>query len=132
VEIVHARCRPYFAHEYALARLRREGYKIAVASNSIQASVDLMMQKTGLDRYLDLQVAATDVSKPKPDPEIYQVAFERLGLLPSECLVVEDSQFGIAAARDAGAHLMVVGGVEDVNYFAISERLAELESEVVS
>jgi HAD superfamily hydrolase (TIGR01509 family) len=130
IEIVHSRCKPRFAHEYALSRLKREGMTLAVASNSIRPTVDLMMDKTGLDRYLDVQVAATDVSKSKPDPEIYFVTCERLGLDPSECLVVEDSQFGIASARAAGANLLIVEGVEDVTYFAIAERIRELESEV--
>lgn len=127
VEIIHQKCRPQFALEYALSRLKREQYKVAVASNSIAATVDLMMSASGLAPYLDLQVAASDVSRPKPDPEIYLVAAERLGVDIDECLVVEDSQFGIAAAVASGAHLLRVSGVEDVNYFAIASRVRELE-----
>lgn len=127
VELIHIRCRPTFAHEYALNRLKRSGYKIAVASNSIASTVELMMDRSGLAPYMDLQVAATDVTTPKPDPEIYTVAASRLGVTPDECLVVEDSQFGIASARAAGVHLLEVSGVEDVTYSAVSRRITEVE-----
>lgn len=117
MEIVHQKCKPVFYHEYALSRLKAEGYKLAVASNSIKQTVELMMEKSNLARYLDLMLSNQDVSKPKPDPEIYNVAIEKLGLTPAECLIVEDNQHGIKAAQASGAHVMIVASVEDVNYF---------------
>jgi beta-phosphoglucomutase len=126
VEIIHTKCRPVFAREYALNRLKSSGYKLAVASNSIASTVQLMMNHSGLAPYLDLQVAATDVTAPKPDPEIYAVTAARLGVLTSECLVVEDSQFGIASARAAGAHLLEVTGTDDVTFTAVASRIAEI------
>lgn len=126
-ELVHTRCHPMFAHEFALAQLKRDGFKLAVASNSISSTVELMMQKTGLSRYLDLQVSASDITNPKPDPEIYHVVAKRLGVSTDECLVVEDSKFGIASARAAGTHLLEVLGVDDVTHRAIAQRLRQIE-----
>src|ERR1043166_6712301 len=47
-ELIHQRCKPVFAHEYALSKLHEAGYKLAVASNSIRSTVELMMEKSNL------------------------------------------------------------------------------------
>lgn len=125
MELVHARCRPRFAHEYALSRLKAQGMKLAVASNSIRHTIEVMMRMAELAPYLDLMLSNEDVAKAKPDPEIYTLAMRRLGLAPHEKLVVEDNENGIRAARDSGAHVMVVREVEDVTLPAIQARIAE-------
>lgn len=128
VEMIHTTCKPTFVHQYALGRLHDRGYRLAVASNSIRDSVELMMDKARLAPLLDLQLSASDVTKAKPDPEIYLTAMERLEVLPEECLVVEDNENGIRAARDAGAHVLVVQTVNDVNLENILARIREVES----
>lgn len=125
MELVHAHCRPVFGKEYALARLKEEGYKLAVASNSIRATVEVMMEKSALTRYLDVLLSNQDVTRPKPDPEIYRESAARLGLEPVECLVVEDNENGIRAATAAGAEVLVVRGVDEVAYDRIRARLDE-------
>lgn len=127
MEMIYQKCKPVFYHEYALSRLKSEGYKLAVASNSIRQTVELMMEKSNLARYLDLMLSNQDVSKPKPDPEIYNTAIARLGLSPSECLIVEDNQNGIKAAQASGANVMIVTSVEDVNYSNIVEHIKKAE-----
>lgn len=125
MEIVNARCKPTFVHEYALAMLKARGLKLAVASNSVRNSVVSMMQRSRLDGYLDLMLSNEDVSKAKPDPEIYITAMNRLGVEPSETLIVEDNEHGVRAARASGAHVFVVGTVEDVNLSDIDRKIAE-------
>jgi HAD superfamily hydrolase (TIGR01509 family) len=97
MEIVYANCKPRFVHEYALSKLKTRGFKLAVASNSIRHTVEVMMDKSKLVQYLDQIVSASDVIKPKPDPEIYLTSIARLGLMPEECLIVEDNDNGIKA-----------------------------------
>lgn len=116
VDKIFTDCHPMFHHEYALATLKADGYHLAVASNSIRKTVELMMEKSNLLPYLDFFLSNQDVSKSKPDPEIYTTAINRLGLSSQECLVVEDNKNGIQAARAAGAHVMEVTSVYDVNY----------------
>jgi len=128
MEIVHSRCKPRFTQEYALSTLKSKGYKLAVASNSIQHSVEVMMEKARLDSYLDAMLSTGDVTFPKPNPEIYIKAIARLDLVPKECLVVEDNKSGIKAAMDAGAHVLVVKHVEDVNLENIVSRIDEIEA----
>lgn len=128
MDIVQTQCRPTFHHEYALGRLQREGYKIAVASNSIKTTVETMMSKAALDPYLSFFLSNEDVSEPKPSPEIYLQAFRKLNLRPNEVLVVEDNDHGIQAARSSGAHVMVVKSPADVTYWTIAKHIQEIES----
>ncbi len=116
LETVHAKCKPRFQHEYAMSRLKADGYKLAVASNSVRPSVDLMMEKSQLRVYLDAVVSNQDVTKPKPAPDIYLKAAASMGVKPAECLVLEDNPNGIASARAAGCQLMIIHETNDVTY----------------
>lgn len=115
LEIVYAQCKPTFVHQYALSSLRQQGYKLAVASNSISNTVDVMMEKSRLDQYLDLKLSNEDVANAKPAPDIYVKAIATLGFQPEECLVVEDNENGIKAAIASGAHVLVVTETSEVN-----------------
>lgn len=128
MEMVHTSCVPRFFHEYALSCLKAEGYRLAVASNSIRSTVELMMQKSNLLQYLDFYLCNQDVHKAKPDPEIYLTAIERFSLSPKEVMVVEDNRNGIEAATRAGAHVMKVETVYDVNYENIQNHIREFEN----
>lgn len=125
---IELKCKPLFQHEYALSKLKKEGYKIAVCSNSIRASIDNMMEKAALTQYLDLIMSNEDVTKGKPNPEIYTTAMQRLGVLPEECLILEDNKNGIAAAKASGGNLLQIVEVTDVNYKNIRNRINEIES----
>lgn len=127
IDITHNYCRPRFNHEYALSKLKSEGYKLAVCSNSIKNTIDIMMNMSALDKYLDLKLSNEDVSQSKPDPEIYIKAMEKLNLSPEECLIIEDNENGIKAAKSSGANLLAVKTVDDVNYNNIKTRILELE-----
>jgi len=130
MERIHFDCKPTFIHEYALARLKSEGYHLAVASNSVRKSIDLMMEKADLAKYLDFTLSNQDVSKAKPDPEIYNLTISRLGLKPTECLIVEDNKNGIAAAKASGGHVMEVVDVDDVYYDNIRKHITIAEESV--
>ncbi len=127
-EIVHARCKPVFQHEYALSMLNAQGYKLAIASNSVRASIELMMHKSNLTGYLSAIVSNEDVKTGKPSPEIYLKAMALLGVTPTETLVVEDNEHGIASARAAGAHLMIVDKITDVTLQNIQHHISLAES----
>ena len=74
------------------------------------------MERADLAKYLDVIVSNEDVDRAKPAPDIYEAAFERLNVLPSETLVVEDNAHGIEAARAAGAHVLVVSDPTEVSF----------------
>jgi len=127
MEVVYSKCKPVFQHQFALSKLKAEGYKLAVGSNSVRKTVEIMMEKSGLMPYLDLFLSNQDVEKGKPDPEMYIEAIKRLGCSPAECLIVEDNDNGVKAAIASGAHLLKVESPADVHYYNIKKRIEELE-----
>ena len=127
MEIVHAKCKPVFYHRYAISRLKNEGYKIVVCSNSIRNTIEVMLDKAKLLDFLDFFLSNQDVTQSKPHPEMYINAIERLGLSPKECLVLEDNENGIKAALGSGAHLLKIDSVHDVTYQNIMEKINDIE-----
>lgn len=127
IDLVHKYCRPTFRHEYALQQLKQENYLIGLASNSIIATIDLMMEKTSLRKYFDCIISAENVVNGKPDPEIYLQIFEKLNVDPCNVVVVEDNENGIIAATKAGAHVLQVENPEGVNIDRILSFIEEIE-----
>lgn len=128
MEIVHAKCKPTFQHEFALSKLKQMGYKLAVASNSVRRSVEVMMERSALAPYLDVMLSNEDVSRGKPAPDIYLTAAEKVGFPPGQCLVVEDNPKGIEAAEKAGCPVLVVETVLDVTLDRILGAIRQQES----
>lgn len=127
MDLIYQLCKPIFHHQYALSKLNEDGYKLAVASNSVANTVKVMMEKSNLITHLQFYLSNQDVSKAKPDPEIYALAINMLGLLPTECVIVEDNDNGIQAARASGAHVLEVKSIHDVNYENIKAFISEVE-----
>jgi len=128
LDMVFTKCKPTFNHQFALSQLKKDGYKLGVASNSVRITVESMMNKSALAEYLDIMLSNQDVEKPKPDPEMYNNAISFLGLKPEECLIVEDNENGIKAAYASGAYVLEVLTVDDVNYKNITDKIKEVEA----
>lgn len=128
LQISHLKCKPVFHHQYALSRLKKEGYKIAVCSNSVRQSVHSMMTLSGLDKYIDIMISNEDVKKGKPDPEMYIDAMKFLKVDPSESLILEDNDHGIQAAKASKAHLLEIGTPDDVTYLNISNKINNINT----
>lgn len=90
-----------------IAELRRRGLGIAIGSCSRNALETL--ERIGLTGVFDAVVDGNDVTKSKPDPEVFLLAAARLNVAPGQCLVVEDAQAGIEAARRAGMAVFGIG-----------------------
>lgn len=128
MEVIFAKCKPTFYHQFALTRLHQDGYRMAVCSNSVRATIEMMMERSSLMPLLEFFLSNEDVEQPKPAPEIYTKAIARMGLQPQECLIVEDNPNGIKAARASGAHVLCVSDVSEVNYSSIMQYIAQLET----
>jgi len=122
-------CAPVFAKEYMISQLRREGYRLAVCSNAIRESVHLMLDGSGILDAFDFFVSNEEVQHPKPDPQMYRIALERLGIKPEEAVVVEDADPGVQAAKSAGTHVCRVVGYEEVTYSRIANFIKKVESQ---
>lgn len=90
-----------------LAFLKEKGIKTALGSASKNAP--LILEKTSLTDKLDAVSCGLDTTKSKPDPEVFLVAAKKLGIDPSVCMVVEDSDAGIEAAKAGGMYALAVG-----------------------
>lgn len=90
-----------------LAFFKKRGIKTAVGSASKNAPT--ILEKTGLLPLLDKVVCGIDVTKSKPDPEVFLKAAKRLGELPENCMVFEDADAGIEAAVRGGMFAFAVG-----------------------
>ncbi len=128
VDLIHKFCRPTFKHEYALKQLKADKYKIGLASNSIAATIELMMKKTSLERFLDEIVSAEEVAVGKPSPEIYEKIFEKLTVAPCNVIVIEDNENGIKAATESGAHVLRVSDPSEVDIELIRAFISEVEA----
>jgi beta-phosphoglucomutase len=128
LEIAYTRCKPNFTRESMLAKLKREGIKIGLASNSVRATVDLMMKKSYLDKYLEVVFSNEDIEIPKPNPEIYLKAINSLNLDCSEVLIVEDNDNGIRAAISSGAHVMAINDIQEVNFENVIKKINQINS----
>jgi HAD superfamily hydrolase (TIGR01509 family) len=91
-----------------------EGYKIAVCSNSIRKTVLTVLSKLGLMEFMDYIISNEDVQNSKPHPEMYWRAISKMGCLPEETLIVEDSPYGLLAASRSKAHILRVKNPSEV------------------
>lgn len=90
-----------------LKMLRRKGYKLAIGSSSKNAK--FILEKVELTDYFDVISDGTNITKSKPDPEVFLKAAEFLGETPKACIVVEDAQAGIDAAKAGNMRAVGIG-----------------------
>ena len=85
-----------------LQRLHQEGWRQAIASSAPRLNVITIVEALGIGQYFEAIVSAEDVQRGKPDPQVFLVAAQKLGIPPERCVVVEDAPVGIEAGRRAG------------------------------
>jgi HAD superfamily hydrolase (TIGR01509 family) len=93
-----------------LDALEGAGVPKAVATSSGRALTTACLGPFDLERRFRFVLTAEDITRGKPDPEVYLLAARRLGVAPSEMAVLEDSQYGVRAAASAGAMVIAVPG----------------------
>ena len=114
MECINNRCLPDYTKIQIMQHLSNQKLKIGCCSNSIRATLELMLSKSGLIDFIDIIYSNEDVSKPKPNPEMYIKAMHDLGVSAEETLIVEDNENGKKAAHDSGAHVMEVNTTKEV------------------
>ncbi len=92
----------------AARTLHEEGVPIAVASSSARARLDRTLLSAGLIDLFEVTVAGDEVDRPKPMPDMFLLAAQRLGVKASDCIVVEDTALGVAAGLAAGMRTVAV------------------------
>ncbi|MEI8198127.1 MAG: beta-phosphoglucomutase, partial [Phycisphaerae bacterium] len=90
-----------------LAACKARGIKIAIGSSSRNSPT--ILNQIGMSHTFDATADGNDITRSKPDPQVFLLAAERLGLPPAACLVVEDAEAGVAAAVAGGMKVLAVG-----------------------
>ena len=116
------------AREWLVA-LREAGWKQSIASSAPRENVEVMLRVLDLTQYLDAIVSAEDVTRGKPDPQVFLAAAAKLAVPPERCIVVEDAAAGVEGARRGGMKSIGVtkNGTLDADVFVRS--LADLPAD---
>jgi beta-phosphoglucomutase len=93
-----------------LEKLTRKNYPMAVASSSFPEIIELILERTGLLKYFKVVVSSHEAGMSKPEPDVFLLAANRLGINPEECIVIEDSANGILAAHAANMSCIAYKG----------------------
>jgi HAD superfamily hydrolase (TIGR01509 family) len=125
-KIIEEKLLPLRQQQEMLESLKKQGYQLAVCSNSIRKTVELMLSKAGILEFFDFYLSNQDVKNPKPDPEIYNMAIEKMGLSPKQVLICEDNTRGIESALKSGAFVLEIGTVADVNFQNIQNAISKI------
>ena len=100
---------PIMAGAIVLVRgLAEAGARLAVGSSGPLANIELILDAMGVRGLMSAIVSGDDVSRGKPNPEVFLIAAERIGVPPSRCVVIEDAPVGVEAAQRAGMKCIAV------------------------
>lgn len=91
-----------------LEGLHGAGFKQAIASSAPRANLDLILQLTHIEQFIDAIVSMEETERGKPDPQVFLVAAAKLAVPPPRCVVVEDAIAGVEAARAGGMKCIAV------------------------
>lgn len=94
-----------------MEELHKQGFRQGIGSSAPRANLELILELTGIDRFLGAVVSAEDTTRGKPDPQVFLVGAQRLGVEPSKCVVFEDAIAGIQAAKAGGMKAVAVAFV---------------------
>ncbi len=91
-----------------IAALAAEEVPLAIGSAGPRENIEMILQGMGVSHLFDVIVSGEDASRGKPDPQVFQIACERLHVPPRRCVVIEDAIAGVAAAKAAGTTVAAV------------------------
>lgn len=115
---------------HLLESLSAEAVPCAIASSTPAANIECVIDQLGIRRHFRAMATGEDVKRGKPDPEVFLLAAEKLGLPPARCVVIEDAHVGIEAARSAGMKVLAVATTHPAATLADADMVVNWLSEV--
>ena len=112
-----------------LQMLRQNNIPMAICSGALLAEIELILEEARLRPFFEVIVSAEFVKKGKPSPEGFLLTLRKLNhgrqnvILPNQCIVIEDSHWGLAAAKAAGMHTIAVTNSYDADQLAMAEKI---------
>ena len=119
-----------------LALLTAHSVPIAICSGALRAEIELILEDAGLRDLFDVIVSAEEVSRGKPDPEGFLLALQRLNesvvapITPAQCVIIEDSHWGLKAGTAAGMHTVAVTNTYDAEQLTAAESIVHRLNEL--
>jgi beta-phosphoglucomutase len=111
--------------EELIDALADDGFRLAIGSSGPPENVQLVLGKLRNGGRIAATVTGFDVTRGKPDPQVFELAAERLGVPPAACAVVEDAVHGIAAAKRAGMVAIALTGTSTREELAAADLIVE-------
>ena len=107
--------------------LKKLGLNIYCVSNSIRSSIDTILTQMGIIHMFSGIISNQDIHEPKPSPIPYTTLYKKFNLLPEECLILEDSEFGIMSATQSGGFTLCVRNCDDVTISNILDTIEAIK-----
>jgi len=112
-----------------LQMLKENNVPMAICSGAVRAEIELILEQARLRPFFEVIVSAEQVRKGKPHPEGFLLTLQKLNsnvtdpILPNQCIVIEDSHWGLEAAKAAGMHTVAVTNSYDADQLTMAERI---------
>lgn len=113
-----------------LRALRADGFRCAIASAAPRANVELILSELGVSALFDALVSYEDVTRGKPDPQVYLLAAQRVSVAPLRCLVLEDAVAGVEGAKAAGMACIAVTSTHPRRWLAKADLIVDSLADV--
>jgi HAD superfamily hydrolase (TIGR01509 family) len=110
--------------------VRYSGVKTSMASSSPKRLIELVVDKFSIAGLFDLVLSGDQVARGKPAPDIYLTAARKLGVIPDNCLVIEDAPNGVAAAKAAGMRCLAISTSTNAADLAMADKVVRSFAEV--
>ena len=110
--------------------LSASGVRQAIASGATRAEVEFILDEFGIRAYFAAVVACEDVSNGKPDPEPFLTAARMLQVEPADCVVIEDGEYGVRAARQCGMKVIAVTNTQPRDLLASADLVVDSLTEL--
>lgn len=129
-EIVRRSLEPLPGVVELVRALDGRGFRLAVGSSGPRENIELILEALGIARHFGAVVSGWDVSRGKPDPEVFLKAAARIGVEPACCVVIEDVPAGVQAARSAGMKCIAVTTTRPAHELQSADRVVESLADV--
>lgn len=119
-----------------LSMLQKNNIVIAICSGALLVEIELILENAGLRHFFETIISADQVRKGKPDPEGFNLSLTKLNknrtdlILPADCVVIEDSHWGLDAASSAGMHTVAITNSYDADQLSMAEKVISHLSEL--
>jgi len=134
-EVAKGKIKPLDGAVELVMGLKRAGFELAIGSSTPKKNIEVVLESIGLAEVFKVRVGAEDVTKGKPDPEVFLKAAELIRVKPERCVVIEDAVAGIKAAKNAGMKAIAVTTTHPRERLAeadiVVERIADVTVEMI-